>query len=316
MALDVYNTLATCFCFYLVYRAYLQHTRWLLWLPVGLLFGFAMRGPIGLIIPALVVATFFLFTRQWKYFILFGICTAFLLAMATVVLLYFAYLDGGRDFLYSVLSKQAIGRLTNAHNPRYYFYFSEALIYYLFTVPFAIAVLICTRKQLFAGKKSPAMQLLTFAMLWIGEILLLMTIPHSKTSRYILPITPALALIAAYMFVDDSPSMLKLRAWICYLCVLLPIIGLLLTAAIAVHNHVTENVWHVHLLINTLSFTMLILAAWFMFRYYRRAPFFPMTIMLLGIISMMMIGLFIVYPVSNQVSIAHGNKFIMLPFWV
>ena len=62
---DQFTALATTGCFYACHSSRIPRRRWrLAWLPILGMLGFASRGPIGFIIPAAVVCTYYLVHRE------------------------------------------------------------------------------------------------------------------------------------------------------------------------------------------------------------------------------------------------------------
>jgi 4-amino-4-deoxy-L-arabinose transferase-like glycosyltransferase len=195
ISLDMYPTMITAWCFYIVSS---RKTRSVcpgsLFLLLALSFSF--RGPIGLVMPAGVVWSFYLLDRQWKKLVLFGIGALFLLSICTIVLFSFAYHVGGAVFLQDVIRMQAAGRIDNAYQP-IYFYFTNSLGNYAISYPLALLVI---AGILWTSRRIQDKAILLKLLGWTLIIMVGMSIPGDKKARYILPMVPAIALIAAYPF--------------------------------------------------------------------------------------------------------------------
>lgn len=219
LTLDVYPALITVICFYLVYAADLHpkraHNKH--WIYFFLLLGFIFRGPIGLVIPTGVILSYFLLDGRWKKALTIGINAFLLLILCTSVLLAMAYATHGKTFMQAVLHMQILGRINNVYRP-IYFYFTDSFITYAMTYLLAWLVLLGVILRREFDKQN---LLKLFGFLFI--ILIGMSIPGDKKPRYILPIAPALALIAATLFEKFQSSqryellLQKILRWIFFL---------------------------------------------------------------------------------------------------
>jgi 4-amino-4-deoxy-L-arabinose transferase-like glycosyltransferase len=108
--------------------------------------------------------------------------------------LYLAYQVGGNNFVQDVFRMQIAGRMDSQYFP-FYFYFTNSFANYAIAYPlalFAMLGVLLARKQL---RDYPVLIQLVG---WVLVILIGMSIPGEKKTRYILPFVPALALLAAY----------------------------------------------------------------------------------------------------------------------
>lgn len=205
ISLDMYSAAITATCFYLIYSAdILRKPRRVIWVYPLLLWGFAFRGPIGLVIPTGVICTYYLLNKQIKYFFLRGMIAFLLLCACTALLLMLAHHVGGESFMQNVLHMEILGRMDNHFLPRY-FYFTNSFGNYALAYPVAWFVLIGAGYYAFMARhKSPEMILLLQLFGWMMVIIIGMSVPDDKKVRYILPMLPAIALIAAYPFIAPS----------------------------------------------------------------------------------------------------------------
>jgi len=244
LALDVYPALFTIIGFYLVYSADFKQTRPRLGLVIAALaLGFAFRGPVGLVGPTLVVASYYALSKQWQRLFSLLVLAGLTLAAGMGLLTWAAYLEGGHAFMVDVLMMQALGRVANAHGPRYYFYFSVGLITYGVTAFYALRVIINQCPQFFRTLREPETNLLFHLAAWFLALLVLFTIPHSKKLRYIQSITPAIALLAAYVFVDRERVFVRTKEGFIRLCMNLPLIGLGLLLVVFLYGLQASTPW-------------------------------------------------------------------------
>lgn len=308
ISLDQFTTTATIISFYLVYSAQVDaHSKRLRLLPLVWLYGFVMRGPIGLIIPASVTAGYYLLERQWSLFIKISIAGLILLAICVTILLDIAWQVGGINFMHAVISMEALGRIKGLPVNSQGNYLFIALSYYALSFPIAVIVLVSHFKQLFSWSalkyplpfKQPALQasanisaeynhdqfqsaekltsnlnrpstpandqcviaedmhLIRHLCLWMIIVLVGLSIPSVSKIRYILPIAPAAALIAAYFFLDTrlNPFLLLLRKLLLRVCSLLPLF--FLCVLIAAYYYSREK--HLTLQLHYIAVSMILL---------------------------------------------------------
>ena len=115
---DQYVTMVTVLIFYLTASAQrFEKCSRLCWIPLLLLFGFACRGPIGLVIPAGVWCLFYLVDRDYRKFFSAGLVSGVLLVLACGVLYWLGVQTGGSEFAHNVFQAQVSGRLTVSSLP-------------------------------------------------------------------------------------------------------------------------------------------------------------------------------------------------------
>lgn len=202
IALDMYPTLFTTICFYLLLASDIKNKpKVSLWIYPFLVLGFVFRGPIGLVIPTSVVISYYLVDAKFKKSIIVAFASLSLLIICSIVLLLLAYLEGGDAFMQDVLQMQVLGRLKNSYEP-IYFYFVNSIANYALSFPIFFIVMtqfIFNRGVLQKGF-SNGERILVKLLAWTFIILIGMSIPGDKKTRYILPALPAIALYASTLF--------------------------------------------------------------------------------------------------------------------
>ncbi len=224
ISLDMYVTAFTAWIVYFIYKAKLQsQASPLCVVALLLIMSFAVRGPIGMIIPAGVMCTFYLIEKDWKSLLLMSAMSLLLLLLCTGILLGAAYYVGGNSFMHDVLHMEVLGRIQENQTPPHYFYFVESVGAYAVTYPLAILVLLGNIKTLF--KRNQFMWLL---LGWTLIIMIGLSIPADKKVRYILPIAPALALICSSLFVSAQKGYLQLlKKGFYFICWFFPLLALI-----------------------------------------------------------------------------------------
>jgi 4-amino-4-deoxy-L-arabinose transferase-like glycosyltransferase len=197
---DQYTGLATALCFYLIYSAdeYKKYKR--LWfVPLLFLVSFAFRGPIGLVVPAAVVCAYYFCEKKFKLFVIMALATIVLFVVCFYGLLQAAAYQGGTEFAQKVWKMQMAGRVQDVsrHNPAYYWF--DSFAEYAIAYPFAVLVIIAGFKKILK-RENAEYRLLALLAVWMVVVLAGMSVPSTKKIRYVLPMVPAAALIAAYLF--------------------------------------------------------------------------------------------------------------------
>ena len=205
ISLDMYVTTITVGCFYIVYSADYHSKNLRLWWTYPLLvLAFIFRGPMGVVIPAGVITMYYFFCGEYKRFFIAGLSAGIILSIGTIFLLSLADYVGGDPFMHDVLDMEVAGRINNHFLP-FYYYFIASLSQYALAYPVAIFALIgICYMSMIRNVVSPEMKFVTKLFVFVMVILLGLSIPGDKKIRYILPMTPALALIAAYSFVAPA----------------------------------------------------------------------------------------------------------------
>lgn len=187
--------------FYLGYAAdhFGARRRW--WLIVALLLlGFGIRGPIGLVVPTGMLCSYFLINRQWPRLFGFGLTAALLLALCVGALLWLADSSGGADFMHDVVRMQFMGRMDGSEGVSgSLYYFTSSLGNYALAYPLALLVLaaVWLTHPRQGGRTLRLLQYCTVAAL---IVMVGLSIPQAKKARYLLPMLPMAAIIAAYPF--------------------------------------------------------------------------------------------------------------------
>ncbi len=224
ISLDQYVSLATVLCFYIIYSADVFNRRKRLWfIPLLLAVSFSFRGPIGLIIPAAVVCSYYLWRREFRKLIAMGLAALCVLILCGVGLLAAADFQAGEAFVKRVIDAQAAGRMAQS-NKSYLFYWYGCLYNCAVCYPLAIVMLISGFKNI-VKKENSNYILMGCLFSWILILLIGMSIPATKNIRYITPIVPALSLVASYMFIDSSTKGILVEARKAFLsvCSFLPL---------------------------------------------------------------------------------------------
>jgi 4-amino-4-deoxy-L-arabinose transferase-like glycosyltransferase len=193
------------------------------WLFLLLIVGFAIRGPIGLVIPTGVLCSYYLLNRQWRQLFTFGLIALALLAACVGLLLLLAKLSGGEDFMQDVIRMQFLGRMDGTEGSSgALYYFTSSLGNYALAYPLALLVLVAVAV---GGRRTPdpTLQLVLYCAAAGLLVMLGLSVPQAKKARYILPMLPMAAILAAYPFqVTQGRLFAGLRALMLGIWTLMP----------------------------------------------------------------------------------------------
>lgn len=206
--LDLFPALATLFCVFLL-RQYSLNQRLFPWWWLNFLWmlSYFCRGPIGLLVPAMISCLYVFTEKQWKTFFLLALNSITLFILSFVFLLLMAYQTKGLPFTYEVLEQQGFGRVVNEHSGRYYFFFTIGLLDYALTSIFAL--LVASQYLTSFLKMQTKKNLLRFCLQWTFILIIFFTLPATKKARYIMPIVPAIALLSAYAWTNEALAKIK-----------------------------------------------------------------------------------------------------------
>lgn len=198
--------------FYLGYAAdhFGARRRWLLIFTL-LLLGFGVRGPIGLVVPTGMLCSYFLLNRQWQRLFGFGLLAALLLTVCVGAVLWLAEAIGGPDFMHDVVRMQFLGRMDGSEGVSgSLYYFTSSLGNYALAYPLALLALaaVCLTNP---RQASPELRLLQYCTAAALIVMVGLSIPQAKKARYLLPMVPMAAIIAAYPF---QVAQGRLFAWL------------------------------------------------------------------------------------------------------
>lgn len=185
--------------FYLLYRQVLRgevwRYGWYLLLGIGVL----AKGPVGLLLPGMIVFAFVALRRRWDFLSELCFHKGVVLTLAIPLLWYgFALFRGGEDFFARQIVHENLARFFlygeggTGHQKPFYYYVPylmlDGLPWSLF-LPFLIYD--GWRRRIFSDEHS------LFLGLWVGIIFLFFSLSAGKRSVYLLPLYPPLSLLIA-----------------------------------------------------------------------------------------------------------------------
>jgi 4-amino-4-deoxy-L-arabinose transferase-like glycosyltransferase len=244
VSLDLMLAAVAFSVFYLGYAAdhFAAPRRWVLIFAL-LMLGFWIRGPIGLVIPTGMLCGYFLVNRQWRRLLVFGLLASVLLAACIGLLLWLADVSGGPAFLQDVIRMQFMGRMDGSEGSNeVLYYFTSSLGNYALAWPLAVLALMAIAAS---GRQQsgPALRLMLYCAAAGLIVMVGLSVPQAKKARYLLPMLPMAAIIAAYPFYAVQGRLFSwLRVLMQGLWLLIP--GLLIVTLLVIQRRFPEDVAH------------------------------------------------------------------------
>lgn len=198
VSLDLMVAAVGLLAFYRAFQAERHGVPGLLLRLLPLLFiGFALRGPLGLVVPAGMVCSQLLLDRRWKALVAFSASALVLLMLCVLALIALARSTGGEEFVQDVLRMQVIGRLDgSAGSSDALYYFRSSLGNYALAFPLALPAL----ALLWQRRREPAFRLVAGCALAALVVMVGLSVPQAKKARYIVALAPLAAIVAGYPF--------------------------------------------------------------------------------------------------------------------
>ncbi|HET8711324.1 MAG TPA: glycosyltransferase family 39 protein [Spongiibacteraceae bacterium] len=300
ISLDQMLASVTLLGFYVAYREQDAQRNIYGWLALIFLAGFALRGPLGVVIPAGVICGYYAVLRDWRKVLLGGLLATVILLVAWGALLALAAKLYGESFAWDIARMQVFGRLEAREAGQPLYYFLSSFGNYALAYPLALIVMAALVPKIFANDRSSATQkLLLGCIVWVAIVLVGLSIPHVKKARYLLPIVPALAILAAYPWLDTTSRALRYVKSSCNKLFL--VLPLLLAIVVAVIRHRSRH-HHadIQLAWTTLYFVLALAQIVAIYVYRRWQSERDVAIAIIAALAVWMVNLFGVEPALRQ----------------
>ncbi|MBD0392823.1 MAG: glycosyltransferase family 39 protein [Microcoleus sp. C1-bin4] len=183
--------------------------KWYLTFYVLIALAILAKGPVGIVVPALIVGSFGLylgnFRQLWREMRpVSGILIILAIALPWYI---FVILANGQTYIDSFFGYHNFQRFTgvvNKHSAPWYFYFFVVLVGFApwsIYLPLAIARTRFWQRSYWRRQPRSA-QLSLFALFWFGCIFGFFTIAVTKLPSYVLPLIPAAAILVTLLWSD------------------------------------------------------------------------------------------------------------------
>jgi 4-amino-4-deoxy-L-arabinose transferase-like glycosyltransferase len=218
-AMDARVDMTLCFfvtlslvLFYSLYRQFVTRPGWYYLFYAVLGIGTLAKGPLGILLPALVAGTFLAIKRRWDLLFKFCFHPGALLTVAIAAGWYIiAVTRGGEDFIDRQLLKENLERFfggSGHSNPVYYYIpylFFEGLPWSLF-LPFVLWDYFKKRPVAWGDDG-------LFLTIWLVAMFGFFSFSMGKRPVYLLPLYPAMALLTAAWFYQQGEALGLRRFW-------------------------------------------------------------------------------------------------------
>ena len=183
--------------------------KWYLTFYVLIALAILAKGPVGIVVPALIIGCFGLylgnFRQLWREMRpLSGILIILAIALPWYILVILANGQTYIDSFFGYHNFQRFTGVVNKHSAPWYFYFFVVLVGFApwsIYLPVAIArTRFCQRS--YWRRQPRSAQLSLFALFWFGCIFGFFTIAVTKLPSYVLPLIPAAAILVTLLWSD------------------------------------------------------------------------------------------------------------------
>lgn len=200
-------------CFFLAYAQPSSQSevkaRWYLAFYVLIAGAILTKGPVGIVLPALIIGIFLLYLGNAKAILremrpLTGLLITLCLSLPWYLLVIWR---NGENYINSFFGYHNIERFTsvvNRHSAPWYFYFFVVLVGfapYSVYLPLAMARLKFWQPKYWRSQKRSS-QLGLFAFIWFIGVFGFFTTAVTKLPSYVLPLMPAAAILVALLWSD------------------------------------------------------------------------------------------------------------------
>jgi len=183
--------------------------QWYLTFYVLIALAILAKGPVGIVLPALIVGSFSLylgnFRQLWREMRpVSGILIILAIALPWFILVILANGQTYIDSFFGYHNFQRFTQVVNRHSAPWYFYFFVVLLGFApwsIYLPVAIARTRFWQRSYWRRQPRSA-QLSLFALFWFGCIFGFFTISVTKLPSYVLPLMPAAAILVTLLWGD------------------------------------------------------------------------------------------------------------------
>jgi 4-amino-4-deoxy-L-arabinose transferase-like glycosyltransferase len=183
--------------------------KWYLAFYILLSLAVLAKGPVGIILPAIIIFSFLIYVGQfWQVIkeikLIWG---AIICSILTIPWYILVWLENGQEYLNSFFGYHNLQRFTdvvNGHEAPWYFYFLIILILFApwsVYLPYAIARTKWWQRKYWLTRTREN-QIAIFAFFWFITIFVFFSISVTKLPSYLLPLVPAASILVALLWSD------------------------------------------------------------------------------------------------------------------
>jgi 4-amino-4-deoxy-L-arabinose transferase-like glycosyltransferase len=201
--------------------------------------GFLAKGPVAWVCPGLVVTTYLVVTKRAREMVRPELLLGGIVAIVVAAPWYVALWTSGRtDVLHEVLIRQNFSRFSNPwdHAQPFWYYLEN---FWIDMAPWAFFVPLAWK---LTRRDDGEERLAVLCLCWILAIVTFFSLSRSKRSPYVLPIAPAVAILAAEVavaYAEDRLTRARRTAflWISWVLAILLILAGIGVVLFAIFHH-------------------------------------------------------------------------------
>ncbi|MFN0304339.1 MAG: phospholipid carrier-dependent glycosyltransferase [Burkholderiales bacterium] len=197
-----------------------SRTCWMLLVWAGLAAATLSKGLVGIVLPGLVIGLYIALARDFRLIGRLAILPGTIVFLAITAPWFVFVQDRNAEFLHFFFVREHFERFTSPEHqrPGPWWYFIPILV--AGTLPWTPIVLgamwrsglAAIRKR--AAPERPAFNIDLVLLVWVATIFVFFSVSRSKLPAYILPVLPALALVAAREIANlDSRTIFRTALW-------------------------------------------------------------------------------------------------------
>ncbi len=216
ISLAFFVTLALSF-FFRAYAGSPRRTASLMLLYASLGVAVLAKGPIGLLLPGMIIVLFLLVRGRLNFLKEMSVGWGVLVFLAVAAPWYALISLRNEDYVRYFLLKQNIGNFlskTQAYHPQPFYYYVPALLAGMLPWSFFLPLALFGSVRRGLGRLDDGV---LFPLLWFAVIFLFFSAAQSKLATYLLPSFPAVALLVAgvwdKLLVEPSADQRRSAAW-------------------------------------------------------------------------------------------------------
>lgn len=186
--------------FYMGYKKYKGTKFWYLYMYPCFALAVLAKGPVGVLIPGMVIVIFLLVEKNWKELLTMRIVSGTLLfSLITLPWFYYMYLLHGMEFVTLLLGVHNVLRATVAEHPRNNVFYYYPVIFIIGFLPWIGFVLHGIWKGFLDAWRNKA-SFQRFLLIWIFSFFLFYSFMATKYPTYLFPLWfPGAILTAMYL---------------------------------------------------------------------------------------------------------------------
>ena len=183
---------------------FLRFSPWYLSFYVFIALAILTKGPVGLVLPGLIIAAFLLYVGKFREVLgemrwWWGLIIILAIALPWYVLVTLANGEAYIDSFFGYHNLERFTSVVNRHRAPWYFYFgvvAAGFAPWSIYLPLAIARLQFWKRSIWRNQNRST-HLGLFAWFWFAGVFVFFTVAVTKLPSYVLPLMPAAAILVA-----------------------------------------------------------------------------------------------------------------------